>query len=350
MKPDADAPGDSPRSPSPEVVEEAPEGEELREWRVEAEGAEQRLDRYLAEYLDRPRNRIQRWIRDGRITVEGRVAKPSYPVAAGARVACRLPSPGVDAAAQLEAEAGELVVLHEDPHLVVVDKPAGLAVHPGAGRPRGTLAHRLLHHYPEMAAVGGPGRPGLVHRLDLDTTGAMVAARPEAAYLALGQAFAERAVDKRYVAIVYGRPRHEAGTIDRPLARHRHDRKRMAVRGDGRPARTRYRRRASLDALVSILDLAIETGRTHQIRAHLEHLGHPLVGDATYGGARWKGAPKNRQKALRDCPRPALHARRLAFRHPITGEPLEVEAREPDDLRALWQQLGGTAWPEPVDA
>jgi 23S rRNA pseudouridine1911/1915/1917 synthase len=232
--------------------------------------------------------------------------------------------------------------LHEDAALVVIDKPPGLAVHPGAGRATGTLAHHLLDRYPEMAGVGGPGRPGIVHRLDQGTSGALVVARTPAAYARLSRAFAAREVEKRYLGIAYGAPEPPAGTIAAPIGRHPQRRQEMAVRPGGRPARTGYRTLAA-GAGIALLEMDLATGRTHQIRVHLKSIGHPLVGDPLYGEARWKGLPRPVQAALRDFPRPALHAWRLAFTHPATGEPLAFEAPVPEDLRELWEKVTGEA-------
>lgn len=311
---------------------------ETLEWLVGGEEAGCRLDRHLADRLAIPRNQVRRWLDEGRVTVDGRRVKASAVVESGSVVVCRPPRAEVDPG--IEPESGELAVLFEDDHLVVLDKPAALAVHPGAGRHRGTLANRLLARYPEMATVGGRGRPGIVHRLDLDTTGVMVVARREAAYHALVEAFSDRRVAKRYVAIAYGRPAEDEGTIDRPIARHRGDRKKMTVHGSGRRAVTHYRLHASENG-VSWLELDLATGRTHQIRVHLKDLGHPLVGDPVYGEARWRSMPKALQPTLRDFPRPALHAWRLAFDHPESGERLRFEARVPDDLRRLWHAVAG---------
>ena len=310
-------------------------------WQIADDEAGERLDRWLAEHLDKPRNQVRRWIVDGRVTVNGRPAKPATQLRAGDELTCWPPEPR--AAPGLIAQEGELTVLHEDPDLVVIDKAAGVAVHPGAGRDRDTLVHYLLHRYPEIAGVGGAARPGIVHRLDLDTTGALVVARTEGAYAGLSTAFAERRVDKTYLAVVYGAPRDETGRIDLPIGRHRHDRKRMQVRSGGRPAITRYRRVAAA-AGVSRLEIGLETGRTHQIRVHLKAAGHPLVGDPTYGEARWKGLPGPLRRPLKTFPRPALHAWRLAFTHPSTGDRLEVEAPVPEDMCRLWREISGQEW------
>ncbi len=307
-----------------------------------AEEAGTRLDRHLAQRLDRARNQVQSWISAGLVRVEGRPARPSHPVRAGERIECAPPPAAVDSS--LAPEAGELTVLGEDADLVVVDKPPGLTVHPGAGRSRGTLVHRLLARYPEIAGVGGAGRPGIVHRLDKDTSGVMVVARSPRAYRALSRDFAARRVEKRYLAVVYGRP-PATGTIDAPIGRHPQRRKEMVTRPGGRPALTTYRTVAAAGG-VAVLEVLLGTGRTHQIRVHLKSAGHPLVGDPVYGEKRWKGVSGGRAGALRAFGRPALHARRLAFDHPADGRRVAFEAPVPDDLRRLWEEATGTGWPQ----
>jgi 23S rRNA pseudouridine1911/1915/1917 synthase len=310
-------------------------------WAVGPDAAGERLDRHVAARLDAPRNQVQRWIAEGLVRVNGRAAKPSSPVAAGDRVECAPPEPREE---RVLPEPGDLRVLYEDADLVVLDKPAGLTVHPGAGRPTGTLAHHLLDRYPEIAGVGGEGRPGIVHRLDQGTSGVLAVARTPAAYARLSRAFASREVRKLYLGIAYGAPSPPAGTIEAPIGRHPQRRREMAVASRGRPAVTHYRTAAAA-AGISLLEMDLATGRTHQIRVHLKHLGHPLVGDPVYGEARWKGLPRPAQAALRDFPRPALHAWRISFRHPATGEPLSFEAPVPEDLRSLWGRVTGTALP-----
>lgn len=307
--------------------------------------AGERLDRFLATSLDQPRSQVQRWIRDGRVRVEGARAKPSLALSGGEDVAVEVPPP---APSTLEPESGALSVLHEDEALIVVDKPPGLTVHPGAGRVTGTLVHRLLARYPEIDGVGGPGRPGIVHRLDKDTSGVLVVARTAGAYRSLQKAFAGREVDKRYLAVVHGTPSPEAGEIDAAIGRHPEHRRQMAVlpaaRKGARHALTRYRTLGAA-AGIALLEVAIETGRTHQIRVHLKHLRHPIVGDPVYGEARWKGLPGPARRPLREFPRPALHAWRLAFAHPATGERAAFEAPVPEDLRKLWDEVARTPWP-----
>jgi len=310
--------------------------------RVAEEGDAERLDRYLARLLDEPRNRVQRWIGDGHVAVNGRPAKASLLLRSGDEVELAVPERPADA--RLTAEDGDLDILYEDEDLVVLKKPVGLAVHPGAGRTSGTLAHRLLGRYPETAAVGGPGRPGIVHRLDRDTTGVLVVARTDRAYRHLAAAFAERRVEKAYVAITYAAPRPDEGSIELPIGRHPQDRKKMAVTKTGRPAVTRYRTRLEAGGL-AWLEINLLTGRTHQIRVHLKAVGHPLVGDPVYGEARWRSFPGSVRRHLRLFPRPALHARRLAFVHPRTGEPVAFEAEVPEDMSQLWRRVTGEGAP-----
>ena len=310
---------------------------------VPAEASGLRLDTFLARQLDQPRNQVQQWIRAGRVRIAGRAAKASHALEAGEQIEYLPLERQMDDA--MEPEPGELRLLHEDSEVAVVDKPAELAVHPGAGRPTGTLAHRLLQHFPETARVGGPGRPGIVHRLDIDTTGVLVVARTQRAYRALSAQFAERRVHKRYLAMVYGRPQERSGTIDQPIGRHPSRRKEMTVRPGGRPARTDFHLIAGEQG-ISLLDLELATGRTHQIRVHLKAFGHPLIGDPVYGEARWKGLPREVQRSLREFPRPALHAWRLRFEHPSTGAPMRFEAPIPTDLELLWREVTGRELPE----
>jgi len=318
-------------------------------WQTPESADGERLDRHVASHLDVSRNQVQGWIADGRVRVGDRVAKASHPLAAGDAVECEVPEPRRED--RVSPEAGEVSFLYVDDDLLVVDKPAGLTVHPGAGRPDGTLVHRLLHHHPELAGVGGPGRPGIVHRLDKDTSGVLVVARNAAAYRHLQRAFSERRVDKRYLAIVYGDSETE-GEIDAPIGRHPQHRKRMTVRPGGRPAHTRWRRIAGAGG-VALLEVTLLTGRTHQIRVHLKHVHHPLVGDPDYGEARWKELQGPGQRALRLFPRPALHAWRLAFAHPSSGETVRFEAPVPADLEELWRAATGHGMPAlepPADA
>ncbi|HVT59257.1 MAG TPA: RluA family pseudouridine synthase [Thermoanaerobaculia bacterium] len=317
-----------------------------RAWRVDPAAAGQRLDRHLAAQYEVARNQVQRWIREGRVWLNGQPARAAAALAAGDRIECAPPAPRLET---LVPEIGgelALAVLHDDPDLVVLDKPAGLTVHPGAGRSSGTLVHLLLGRYPELAGIGGPGRPGIVHRLDRGTSGVMVVARTPLAYSRLAADFAARAVAKRYLGIVYGNPAPPAGVVEAAIGRHPRRRQEMAVRPRGRPARTSYRTVAA-HAGIALLDLDLATGRTHQIRVHLKSIGHPLVGDPVYGEARYKALPRAVQEPLRTFARPALHAWRLALRHPADGRPLRFEAPIPADLAELWRSVTGTDFPVP---
>ncbi|HSM50845.1 MAG TPA: RluA family pseudouridine synthase [Thermoanaerobaculia bacterium] len=301
-----------------------------------------RIDRLLATRLGMPRNQIQRWLAAGRVALDGRPARPSEIVRAGQRIAWE---PLPPAPSGIEPEPAELALLHLDDELIAVDKPAGIAVHPGAGRSTGTLVHHLLARFPELAGVGGPGRPGIVHRLDLGTSGLLLVARSASAYQALARAFAERRVEKWYLALVYGAQKEDRLEIDLPIGRHPVERKRMAVVARGRPARTEALRIASGPPL-SLLAVRIATGRTHQIRVHLRQVGLPIVGDPVYGEARWRGLPGGAPRsALERFARPALHAWRLELAHPRDGRPLRLEAPPPADLRDLWEVATGTPWP-----
>jgi len=226
--------------------------------------------------------------------------------------------------------------------VIVVDKPSGLVVHPGAGNMEGTLVNGLLARYPEMAGVGSAVRPGIVHRLDLGTSGALAVARTQVAYDSLVGQLAERTVGRRYLALVWGRPEAPTGVVDAPIGRSTKDRTRMAVIGSGRPARTHYDvEETRVEPVTSLLRCRLETGRTHQIRVHLSAIGHPLVGDRAYGGER-EGLPEGSP-----LDRPFLHAAHLAFDHPVTGERMAFDAPLPVDLLGLLERLGP---PEPNEA
>lgn len=309
----------------------------MKRWEAEADASGERLDRYLARALALPRNQVQKLIREGRVKVDQGPASSAWPVVAGARLEVELLPPSDD---RVQPEEGEISILYEDAALLVVDKPAGLAVHPGAGRASGTLVHRLLHLFPELLGVGGPGRPGIVHRLDLGTSGLLVVARTPASYQALSEAFARRRVRKRYLAVAYGTAKTKSGAVDAAIGRHPERRKEMTLRPDGRPALSHWKCRASAPG-ASLFEVEIATGRTHQIRVHLKSLGHPLVGDPLYGEARHGSCPRAVRILLRDFPRPALHAWKLSFAHPTDGRALSFEAPVPGDLGALWQVLSG---------
>jgi 23S rRNA pseudouridine1911/1915/1917 synthase len=286
---------------------------------VVAQGG-QRLDRYLVESCpDISRSRLVRLVQQGLVTVNGRQAKPASSVRPGDRVALTVPPP-VEFA--LEPEPLPLSVVYEDADLLVVDKPPGLPVHPSPGHPTGTLVNALLAYCTDLSGIGGVLRPGIVHRLDMGTSGLLVVAKHDAAHQALARGLKERQVTKVYLALVWGQPQPPAGTIEARLGRDPRNRKRMAVVPDGREARTGYRTlRAYRET--TLAEARPETGRTHQIRVHLASIGHPIVGDPLYS---------KKKTAL--VGRPFLHAQRLGFRLPSSGRYVEFTAPLPPDLEA----------------
>lgn len=293
----------------------------------------ERLDRALVTLVPgQSRAALQRLIREGRVLLADGPARSSYKVRGGEGVVVDLPAP---TPSTLDPEDRPLDILHEDADLLVVNKPPGLTVHPGAGRRSGTLVNALLHHCRDLSGIGGSLRPGIVHRLDRETSGALVVAKNDAAHRSLSDQFKARTVRKIYEALVWGRPRSPEGILDSAIGRHPTARTRMALRPSGRAARTVYRLALPL-GVVSLLEVRPETGRTHQIRVHLSALGHPVVGDALYGGARQRGAREPRAlKALLSYRGLALHARSLGFRHPRTGADCVFEAPRPGDLSEL---------------
>ncbi|MFZ5468422.1 MAG: RluA family pseudouridine synthase [Myxococcota bacterium] len=295
----------------------------------EAKGT--RLDHYLrAALLGLSRARIQRLIDEQRVEVDGQPAKASRKLKGGEEVRVTVPAPKAPSAV---AQPLPLRILFQDADLVVVDKAAGMVVHPAAGNWEGTLVNALLFQIKDLAGVGDQLRPGLVHRLDKDTSGCLVVAKNDQALAGLQAAFKSRKVVKTYLALVHGQPR-EAGTFRTLYGRHPVHRKRFTGKvKEGKPAVTHFEVRERFDG-AALLEVRLETGRTHQIRVHLAEAGHPLLGDALYGGA--KRGPKNVREAMAALGRQALHAWRLAFDHPRTGERLFFEAEPPEDFqRAL---------------
>jgi 23S rRNA pseudouridine1911/1915/1917 synthase len=259
-------------------------------------------------------------------------AKPSLRVEAGQEILIDVPPPAPSAIASQELP---LTLLFEDDELVVIDKPAGLVVHPAAGHPDKTLVNALLFHVKDLSGIGGELRPGIVHRLDKETSGVMVIAKHDEAHRKLTAAWGTEAVRKEYVAIVYGMPKNAVGTIDAPIGRDPRDRVKMAVVAVGRHAITDYSVSMQLRH-ASLLRCRIRTGRTHQIRVHLKHLGHPIIGDPLYSGPQWRGIPdKKLQKLLASFPRQALHASTITIPHPRTGESMTFTAEMPADMAEL---------------
>lgn len=295
-----------------------------------------RLDRALAELLpDLSRERIKALIVEGQIVSGGRSLNPSMKVAVGQDYSITLPAPvALDAVAQ----DIPLDIVHEDADLIVVDKPAGLVVHPAAGNLDGTLVNALLHHCDgQLSGIGGVARPGIVHRIDKDTSGLLVVAKSDKAHEGLAQQFKDHSIDRLYAAIVYGIPAPGSGTVDAWIGRSDADRKKMAVHreGRGKHAVTHYRVMERLRG-AAMVECRLETGRTHQVRVHMAHLGHPLIGDPVYGRDR-KGF-KSILETL-GFKRQALHAKRLGFIHPVTEEPLAFDSPLPADMQELLSEL-----------
>lgn len=309
-----------------------------RELKVPDALAGRRLDQAAAELFEGfSRSRLKRWIDSGCLTLDGAAAEPKTRLKGGERLVL---SAELEAAVPVEPEPIALDIIHEDAAVIVIDKPAGVVVHPGAGNAAGTLQNALLHHDPALAAVP---RAGLVHRLDKDTSGLLVVARTLAAQQALAAAIERRSVERIYAAVCHG-VLTGGGKVDAPLGRHPQDRTRMAVRQGGREARTHYRVLERFRAQTHI-EVELETGRTHQIRVHMAHIRYPLVGDRVYGGR--PRLPKRPSERVREClqrfPRQALHAARLSFAHPDTGEVLSFESPLPSDLEALLEALRADA-------
>jgi 23S rRNA pseudouridine1911/1915/1917 synthase len=300
--------------------------------------AGERLDRWLAGRLPgESRARLQALVESGAVLLDGRQARSSARLKADQVVEIDWPEPQP---AVPQPEDLPLPIVYEDGALLVVDKPAGLVVHPGAGRLSGTLVNALLYHVGGLSGVGGVLRPGIVHRLDRGTSGLLVVAKNDLAHRALSKQFAERTVEKEYLALVLGTPRAREGTVDAAIGRHPVERKRMSVRREGgRDARSSYRVVETFDG-ASLVRVRIHTGRTHQIRVHLASLGHPVAGDPTYGGTRVPAARlASSRTALQGLTRPALHAARLCFVHPVTGARLEFESPLPPDLASALERL-----------
>jgi 23S rRNA pseudouridine1911/1915/1917 synthase len=302
-----------------------------------------RLDRVLAlHFPELSRTRLKHLIQAGHVSQQGQALRdPSLRVKYDQSFVVILPQPE-DAAPRAQPIA--LDIRFEDAHLIVIDKPAGMVVHPAPGNPDGTLVNALLGHCgPSLSGIGGIRRPGIVHRLDKDTSGLMVVAKTEAAHHALSRDFAARRVDRAYTAFVWGIPSPPAGEIAGNIGRSTANRKKMAVvrEGSGKPAVTRYRVERAFHALAALVQCRLATGRTHQIRVHLAHLGHPLIGDPVYGTRAGRsvarGGPAGAPIAA--FPRQALHARLLGFTHPVEKRHLEFDSPLPADLDELVQSL-----------
>jgi 23S rRNA pseudouridine1911/1915/1917 synthase len=294
-----------------------------------------RLDRFLASVLgDRSRSQIQRLIKEGHVLVAGRAAKANQAVKVGQAVSVDEPEP---TAPTPQPEALPLPIVYQDKDLVVVDKPAGMVVHPAAGHEGGTLVNALLHHVDDLSGIGGEKRPGIVHRLDRGTSGLMVIAKHDAAHEELARQFHDREVEKEYVALVWGEVM--AGRrIDAPIGRDPINRKKMSAKARrSREAVTRIVRAEHFGRSLTLARVAIQTGRTHQIRVHLSAIGHPIVGDPLYGGVH-RHVPGD-LRAVKHLDRPFLHAARLAFTHPGDGRRMEFASELPADLQRVVDEL-----------
>jgi len=313
---------------------------------IEVPGLDQpvRIDVYLAglDELDLSRNAVQKLIAEGRVTIGGAAVNKKLQLKGGERIALTIPPPPVT---ELDPEAIPLVIVFEDDHLMVINKPPGLVTHPAPGNRTGTLVNAVIHHLGGVPGGGPAERPGIVHRLDKNTSGLIIVAKSTAAFRRLQQTIQERAISRTYLAVVCGHMKERQGRIDLPIGRSRRDRKKMAVGGDAeREAVTDYEvieRFRTYD----YLRVRLHTGRTHQIRVHLSHLGHPVLGDPDYGGrTKWlRGAfgPERQfgRELLEDLDRQALHAHRLELEHPTSDETLDLRADPPDDFQLVLDRL-----------
>jgi 23S rRNA pseudouridine1911/1915/1917 synthase len=291
-----------------------------------AESSDERLDKVISAHVpDLSRALAQRLIKDGAATVNGHPSKPSYRVQTGDEIVVHVP---IELPEQVLPEDIPLDIIYEDDVLLVIDKPAGMVVHPGAGHTSGTLVNAVLAHCPQLTDVGGADRAGIVHRLDKDTSGLLLVAKDEATHATLQRQFKHRQVTKTYLALVEDRVHPREGIIEAPIGRDKRQRKKMTVLRSGREAQTTYRA-VEYFANHTLLEIRPHTGRTHQVRVHLAWLGYPIVGDAVYG--------HRRQRLLRS--RHFLHAARLRFTHPATGEEIEFEAPLPPKLVNVLDQL-----------
>jgi len=303
--------------------------ESTLEWIAGAEDRGERIDKFITESLeeDVSRTQVQQWIKDGHLTVNGATVKANYKIAEGDRLLLTIPEPEE---LNLEPEPIPLEVVYEDSDVIVVNKPRGLVVHPAPGHYSGTLVNALLYHCNDLSGINGVMRPGIVHRIDKDTSGLLMAAKNDLAHVSLAAQLKEHSVNRKYLAVVHGNVAHDNGTIDAPIGRDPHDRKLYTVTDkNSKHAVTHF---VVLERFgdFTLLELKLETGRTHQIRVHMKFIGHPLAGDPAYGPVKSKHVGMDGQ---------ALHAAVLGFVHPRTGEHLQFEAELPEDMQHLLHVL-----------
>lgn len=317
-----------------------PSGESALFFHVSQKEEGVRLDHFLVSRdVSLSRSRIQELIKKGAVSVNGMVSRPSYRVRTGDHISLSIPPPSPTV---VQPEPVDFSIVYEDSSVVVVDKPAGLVVHPAPGHANGTLVHGLLWRCGDLSGIGGVTRPGIVHRLDKDTSGLMVVAKNDRAHTALARQFKSGTIKKEYRTLVHGLLQGRKGVIDAPIARHSRKRKEMAVvQGRGKEAITTWWLLESFQAGFSFLRVSIKTGRTHQIRVHFSHLGHPVAGDPVYGyGKRWWNGHALQRKGIITPPRrQMLHAKRLGFQHPESGRFMEFETDLPDDFREMLASL-----------
>lgn len=306
-------------------------GPPARRVEFQAPDGDQRLDVLVAAHLDISRNQAATLIADGRVLAEGRREKASYRPRAGERIEAVVPPPAARAVA---AEQIDLTVVVEDEHLLVVDKPAGMVVHPAPGNWSGTLVNALKGRGGKLSTAGGEDREGIVHRLDKETSGLLLVAKTDRAHRLLGADLAARRIQRRYAVLSWGHFDADRLTVDRPIARDPRDRKRMAIVSTGRPAKTDFVRLARFDA-VDLLRAELHSGRTHQVRVHLASTGHPVVGDDTYGGGG------GRRLVMLPPRRHFLHAAWLQFRHPVSGDVVDLRSPLPQELHRALAAVAG---------
>lgn len=311
------------------IGEERESSDNRFEWIAEPEEAGERIDKFLTEVLEEEvsRTQVQQWVKDGHVTVNGKTVKPNYKLSDGDTVVLMMPEPEE---LELAPEAIPIEVVYEDSDVIVVNKPRGMVVHPAPGHPGGTLVNALLYHCKDLSGINGIMRPGIVHRIDKDTSGLLMAAKNDLAHNSLAEQLKAHTVNRKYLALVHGNVPHDNGTVDAPIGRNPKDRKLYTVtERNSKHAVTHF---AVIERFkdYTLLELKLETGRTHQIRVHMKFIGHPLVGDPVYGPSKSRGVHMEGQ---------ALHAAVLGFEHPRTGESLQFEAPMPEDMVSVLEVL-----------